>query len=242
MDLKKQLKKYLLKLLIGNRISLANAMLLSNNPEEKTKVSFSQTGEDMVIDAFTGGKKNGFYVDVGAHHPIRYSNTLHFYLKGWKGINIDPIPGIMDDFKKFRPKDINLEIAIGDSGCCDYYIFQDNAFNTLDKSAADKVIESDLSKLMSVSKISKIPIKTIFDKYINNDQEIDLLTIDAEGLDLEILKTNDWEKYRPEIICIEHSGSISSSDDKESPNLFLSKHGYKIIGQTLLSEIYKKNY
>jgi hypothetical protein len=150
MNLKIQLKKYLLNLILGKRITLEDAMLLSNNPKEKTKISFSQTGEDMVIDAFTGGKKRGFYVDVGAHHPIRYSNTLHFYLKSWKGINIDPIPGIMDEFNRFRPKDINLEIAIGESGYCEYYIFQDNAFNTLDKLAAEKIIETNLSQLIKV--------------------------------------------------------------------------------------------
>ena len=203
MNCKEQIKKLLLKLISGNRVSLYDIMLFSNNPNDKTKASFSQTGEDMVIDAFNNGKKNGFYVDVGAHHPIRYSNTLHFYLKGWKGINIDPIPGIMDEFKKFRPKDINLEIAIGESGCCDYYIFKDNAFNTLDKAAAEKVITADISKLLNVLTISKIPLKKIFDEYISPNQIIDLLTIDAEGLDIEILKTNDWTKYRPEIICIE---------------------------------------
>lgn len=240
MIIKKQIKEYLLKLLIGNRISLDDAMLLSNNPEEKTKISFSQTGEDMIIDAFAGPNENGFYVDVGAHHPIRYLNTLHFYLKGWKGINIDPIPGIMHEFKRFRPKDINLEMAIGDSGYCDYYIFQDNAFNTLDKIAAEKTIETNLSQLIEVVQISKIPLKSIFDQYIRKDQDIDLLTIDAEGLDLEILKTNNWEKYRPSIICIEHNESLVCSDDINNPDVFLSKHGYIKTGQTLLSAIYKK--
>src|SRR5580658_8816405 len=76
--------------------------------------SFSQEGEDMILASFFEGKKNGFYVDVGAHHPKRFSNTHHFYIRGWRGINVDATPGSMKLFRRTRPDDINIEAAVSD--------------------------------------------------------------------------------------------------------------------------------
>lgn len=73
-------------------------------------------------------------MDVGAHHPKRFSNTHYFYKKGWRGINIDAMPGGMRLFRKIRPKDINLEIAISDKKrVLTYYVFNDHALNGFSK-------------------------------------------------------------------------------------------------------------
>lgn len=72
------------------------------------KKSYSQEGEDMVLQRIFDGKTNGFYVDVGAHHPFRFSNTYFFYRLGWSGINIEPNPEASDLFQSARRKDINL--------------------------------------------------------------------------------------------------------------------------------------
>ncbi|MDX9799068.1 MAG: hypothetical protein RBT05_09445 [Bacteroidales bacterium] len=75
-------------------------------------ISFSQEGEDMLLSKLFELNEKGFFVDIGAHHPIRFSNTYKLYLKGWRGINIDAMPNSMDLFKKYRSEDINLEIPI----------------------------------------------------------------------------------------------------------------------------------
>ena len=68
--------------------------------------SYSQEGEDMILRRLFEKQKTGFYVDVGAHHPKRFSNTFFFYKKGWSGINIDAMPNSMRLFDKIRPRDI----------------------------------------------------------------------------------------------------------------------------------------
>lgn len=89
-------------------------------------LSFSQEGEDMILRKLLDRKTTGFYIDVGAHHPQRFSNTYFFYLKGWSGINIDPIPGRMKLFNQLRNRDINLEIGISESKkSLTYYIFNE---------------------------------------------------------------------------------------------------------------------
>ena len=71
--------------------------------------SYSQEGEDMILMRLFENQKMGFYVDVGAHHPKRFSNTYFFYKLGWKGINVDAMPGSMTAFNRIRARDINIE-------------------------------------------------------------------------------------------------------------------------------------
>ena len=77
------------------------------------KGSYSQKGEDLLMYKFFHNKQNGFYVDIGAFHPSRLSNTKYFYDKGWHGINIEPHPQRIKEFEKERKRDINLEMGIG---------------------------------------------------------------------------------------------------------------------------------
>ena len=74
--------------------------------------SFSHEGEDKILNSLYSNKNHGFYVDIGAHNPFRFSNTQLFYLKGWRGINIDATYGSMHLFKDFRQEDINIECCI----------------------------------------------------------------------------------------------------------------------------------
>jgi hypothetical protein len=73
---------------------------------------YGHSGEDLVLDRLLNGKRMGFYIDVGAHHPTRFSNTYLFYKKGWSGINIDANPKSMELFNRRRSRDINIEVGI----------------------------------------------------------------------------------------------------------------------------------
>ena len=114
-------------------ISLYRAVVTANNPTYH-RLSYSQEGEDMILASIFEGRSKGFYVDVGAHHPQRFSNTYHFYLQGWSGINIDAMPESMNIFKRTRPRDINLEIPVFDSEqTLTYYAFNESALNSFSK-------------------------------------------------------------------------------------------------------------
>ena len=99
--------------------------------------SYSQEGEDIVLESLLGGEARGFYVDIGAHHPARVSNTYRFYKRGWRGINVDAAPGSMNLFRQVRPKDINVEAAVGmGSQKLIFYVLDDDGLSTLDKDLA----------------------------------------------------------------------------------------------------------
>lgn len=167
--------------------------------------SYSQEGEDMILQRIFNNKSDGFYVDIGAHHPKRFSNTYFFYLKGWKGINIDAMPGSMKPFRKTRPRDTNLEIPISEKKeKIKFYIFNEPALNGFSKDLS--ISRNGLHnqyKIIDEKELETETLKSVLNKYLPKDQKINFMSIDVEGLDLQVLKSNDWERYRPEILLVE---------------------------------------
>src|SRR5882724_8421539 len=107
----------------------------------KFRMSFSGEGEDIVMNSFFEGYQitNGFYVDIGAYHPFRFSNTYFFYRRGWQGINIEPTPGRIEKFKRCRKRDINLGMAVSDQKMpMDFYCFDEPVLNSFNKQLSDE--------------------------------------------------------------------------------------------------------
>ena len=164
---------------------------------------YSQEGEDILLRRIFGDQIKGFYVDVGAHHPKRFSNTCYFYDRGWEGINIDALPGSMKVFQKFRPRDTNLEIAISEKEQnLTYYMFNEPALNGFSKSISDER-KNEQYHIEATINVPSFPLSKILDTYLPSGQIINFLSVDVEGLDLKVLASNDWDKYRPKIILVE---------------------------------------
>lgn len=164
------------------------------------KISYAQSGEDLILSTILNSVKKGFYIDVGANNPFKQSNSCLFYKKQWRGINIDALPGSMKIFNKHRKRDINLEIAIANNNKeLIYYHFENTFYNTFDESMLDQINKQ--TKLKSTTKIIPKKLSEILDCYKIN--EIDFLSVDVEGLDLEVLQSNNWRKYRPKVIVVE---------------------------------------
>ncbi len=196
--------------------------------------SYSQDGEDMITKSFYEGQKNykGFYVDVGAYHPIRFSNTFYFYKKGWHGMNIEPTPDMFKRFPRMRKRDINLNIAISDQpGSLDFYLFNEPGLNSFDEKLSLSRVDEKY-KIIGKKEIKLEKLEKILDDHLPKDQHIDFISIDVEGLDLNVLKSNNWEKYRPSHILVETHMHLENATDNEIYKFLVSK-GYKLSGQTL---------
>lgn len=204
--------------------------------------SYSQDGEDIVLHSFFNNikKYKGYFVDVGAHHPIRFSNTWFFYKKGWRGINIDPTPGCMKNFKFIRRRDINLEIGIGsNSSELKLYCFNEPALNTFDPELAK---ERSLAKPYYVTKEIQVPVKPlslVLKTYLPDGQKIDFLTIDVEGLDIDVLESNNWDVYKPLFILIEDNNFDPNNVTLSKIYIFLYEKGYRIVSLLKRTSIYK---
>ena len=235
-------RQKLLKKIIPKPIYVLLWILL----RRKYKRSYSQMGEDLILDSIFYDLKKGFYVDVGANSPWVASNTMFFYEKGWNGINIDATPGSMKIFNVYRKRDVNLEIPISETEeILKYYLFRapvllPSSLSTFDEKIAKN--HADLYKVKFYTKELKTQkLEWVLDKYCP-DKEIDFLSVDTEGFDLKVLKSNNWEKYRPKIIVIECAGGDGwrGSDYVEIVK-FLEENNYAFYYDTSTNALFLEN-
>ncbi|NIG52121.1 FkbM family methyltransferase [Chitinophaga sp. Cy-1792] len=194
----------------------------------------------MILRRFFHGRENGFFVDIGAHHPIRFSNTYGFYLDGWRGINVDAMPGSMEAFRKIRPHDTNLEVPVSDQKqILKYYIFNETALNTFSEKEAKLKDGLNRYKIVDVKDLETVTLSEILDKHLPEGKKIDFLSVDVEGLDLQVLQSNNWDKYRPEFILVEDLRS-DISDSLDSPLYkYLQSKDYKMVARSFNTAFYR---
>ncbi len=203
--------------------------------------SWSQEGEDQILRRIFEKQSDGFYVDVGAHHPKRFSNTFLFYKRGWCGINIDAMPDSMRIFNRVRPRDVNIEIGIGLNEChLDYYVFNEPALNGFSENLSTERHEASSNyKIEKIIKVNVQPLYKVLDEKLPLGQKIDFMSVDVEGLDFEVLKSNDWTKYRPKFVLAEVLGGSLHEIEKSSVGRLMTEVGYEIYAKCVNTVFFK---
>jgi len=197
--------------------------------------------EDIFINKFFKNKNNGFYVDIGAYHPLELNNTCLLHQKGWSGINIDVNSLSIDYFNFLRPADVNINIAISNKKKSEtlYYQKEKSPLNTLNFNQANKAFGK---KKYKRKKILTYNLTTTINKTKYKNKRIDFLNIDTEGFDLNALKGLNFRVYKPKLICIEITSYFSPSRNlvkKHKIYKFLNKKKYKLIWSGHFSHIFK---
>ena len=199
--------------------------------------AFSQEGEDILINKIFLGFKKGFYIDIGAHHPIKWSTTYLLYKKGWRGMNIDPVPGMKPIFDKFRSEDINLQIGVSKKAeVIKYYNFKEKAYNTFSEELG--LLYQKVTNLESIILVETKPLSEIIEDNIPSLTSIDYLSIDVEGLELEVLLSLSWDKFRPKVIMVEILDLDLRDAFSNEVVIFLVKKGYKLFSKLFHSIIF----
>ena len=170
--------------------------------------SYSQYGEDMVLRAIYArypANYPGFYVDIGAHHPFRFSTTRFFYETGWNGICVDPLPLAAKLFKRYRPRDIFLQVGVSEkAGEMTYLMLDEPAFNRL----SEQIALENIERVRQTQEVKVLPLHQILGRYRFPGSEFDFLSVDVEGSELQVLRSNNWEYYRPRIVLVEEMSSL----------------------------------
>lgn len=200
--------------------------------------SFGATGEDVLLNKIFN-KKTGFYIDVGALHPVNGSLTYNLYKKGWKGINFDIVDNNIKLFRLFRKRDSSKRIAISDkNGFVNSYIFNSGSgLNTLEKKWADKWADT-IKKDYKIKKVRKTSLNTIM-KEFNISKKIELLNIDVEGHEINVLKGINLNIFRPKIITIEIHVAKTEEIFKTKIYKTLKKYNYDLISQYYHTSFFK---
>ena len=203
--------------------------------------SYSQCGEDMIVNfIFNALKiKEPSYLDIGAHHPTFLSNTAYFYDNGLSGVCIEPDPTLFEVIKSYRHRDVCLNIGIGlsEQAEADFYIMSSKSLNTFSKEEAES-LSTTSQKIAGIIKIPLVPIDEIIKKYFDHCPSF--VSLDVEGLELEILETFDFNQYRPVVFCIETlTYSENNTEQKESHIIeFMNSHGYMNYADTYINTIF----
>ena len=210
---------------------------------ETIKKSYSQKQEDIFIDNYFCNKKSGFYVDIGANNPHRFNNTKKFYNKGWHGINIEPDFVNYNKFIKDRKKDINLNIGIGvNHKQLKFYKFMPDTLSTFSKEESCRCISLG-HILKSEINVEVKPLSQVLSKYCKKNK-IDFFSIDTEGFDMQVLESNNWNLFKPKLICIEslkYDSMFINNKKLSNHERFLKKVGYHKIYDNGLNSIFEIN-
>jgi FkbM family methyltransferase len=216
---------------------------LESLESQLSKTSFSWEGEDVLaIKLFSDriGQTCGCFVDIGAHHPLALSNTYAFYKRGWRGVNIEATPGSMEPFRKYRPEDIDLEIGVGPrKERLQFTIFSDPALNGFVDESTVRAHQARGITVRKVIEIDCVPVNEVLHTHLDG-RAVDLLNLDIEGKDLEVLRSLDFQTWRPKMIILEILGRKDLHDFllSEEEVVFLESVGYNPFSRLDYSSIF----
>ena len=196
--------------------------------------SYSQYQEDLILYILLYDIENGFYIDVGAFDPIKVSVTKAFYLRGWTGINIEPQPDKKDLFDKDRPKDINLQLAIGEKkGNIEFYI----------NDQCSTYIKQYSRNANTMINVSMDTMSNICKNYVPKGRNVDFCKIDVEGGEKNVLLGYDFINYRPKVFCIESTVPLSYIPTYELWENILIQNNYMFVYKRSVNRFYvDKNF
>ncbi len=204
--------------------------------------SWSQCGEDLIMrflfDLLRIARPS--YIDIGAHHPWWYSNTYLFYRQGARGINVEPDSSLHAALRRGRRRDVNLNVGIGPREAeLDFYVMSRRTLNTFSASEARKYVEEHGLRIVETRRIPVQTFAQVVDTHMGRTP--DLVSLDVEGLDLDILRSIDFSRYRPHVFCVEtlsYAGGDGSGVKSTEIHALMLQHGYRLYADTYINSIY----
>ena len=192
--------------------------------------------EDTAILDYFKDKKSGFYVDVGCYHPIHRNNTYLLHKQNWRGINIDVSQFSVELFDHLRPDDLNYNCAVSNKNETVKLFFQKelSQLSTTENDQAKKVFQGNIKE----KEVQAFPLDEILNRDKYKNVKIDFLNIDVEGADFKVLNGLSFQKFNPELICVE----IHDKEIKESKIYnFLKDKNYQLIWSGVFSHLFLLN-
>ncbi len=205
------------------------------------EATYSQCGEDRIVryilDAL--GVADKTYLDVGAHDPVNLNNTYLLYANGHAGVLVEPNAAMCKTLREARPHDTVLEAGIGVTAAreADYYVMSEPSWNTFSKEEAERQARAT-KNAVSIKEVIKMPLLDINQVMADHfDEPPAFLSVDTQGFELPILKSIDYARFRPKVICAE---TLVTGTRKMVPETaaFMGTRGYVIRGMTFVNTIF----
>lgn len=202
------------------------------------KVSYSQNLEDIVLYKALFDVENGKYVDVGAGHPEEMSVTKLFYDLGWSGINIEPNSAFFNELENQRPRDLNMRVLVSDKSETLAYFSIPGGLSTADQNLSQLYEATGAPQVIEFMKTQRLD-QILKEAYIK--EEIHFLKIDVEGMELNVLQSMDFERFKPWIVVIESIDPITKLQVTADCSSHLIDSGYVLAYEDGLNQFYLSN-
>ena len=192
-------------------------------------ISWSQAGEDLSLLAILTKIERGRYLDIGAHHPTRFSVTRHLFQRGWTGVNVDGNSDLIGAFLQSRPLDISLNYCVGNEKDYQLSVFDETAISTVNASWVEKFVEEDNVK-NTVRTVPGITLRELLDTYFPTKGP-DFFNVDIEGADYEAISSGGLNLLpqirKPAWILVETNAPLSRTLKTDTVQLLVT-WGYEV--------------
>jgi len=201
-------------------------------------ISYAQRFEDLYLMRCFGDRTDGFYIDIGSGHPVYDNVSFAFYLKGWRGITVEPNPWLSRLSRAVRPRDRHLEALVGsESGEATFYLV--NEFHGL-STMIETHAQAARTQFGKSAQAITVPLTTL--RALCDDAQapaaFDFLKVDVEGAEPAVLLGGDWERFRPKVVVVEALAPYTLAPAFEQWEPFLARHGYSYVWFDSLNRYY----
>jgi FkbM family methyltransferase len=191
-------------------------------------VSYAQRFEDLYLMRCFGERTEGFYIDIGSGHPVYDNVSFAFYLKGWRGITVEPNPWLSRLSRAVRPRDRHVEALVGAAGG-QGTLYLVREFHGLSTMIADHA-QAALTEFGKSSDAITVPLTTLSELCAGQaPASFDFLKVDVEGAEKDVLLGGDWRRFRPKLVVAEALAPCTLAPTWEQWEPFLLRQGYSYV-------------
>jgi FkbM family methyltransferase len=200
-------------------------------------LSYAQRFEDLYLMRCFGERTDGFYIDIGSGHPVYDNVSFAFYLKGWRGITVEPNPWLSRLSRAVRPRDHHVEALVGSgSGQATFYLVREfHGLSTMIEGHA----QAALTQFGKPADAITVPLTTL--SALCSGQapaSFEFLKVDVEGAEPDVLLGGDWRRYRPKLVVVEALAPYTLAPAFERWEPFLAQNGYSYVWFDSLNRYY----
>ena len=205
------------------------------------QVSYSQVGEDMIVDfLFQGLGIQPVYLELGTNHPKYGNNTYKFYRRGCRGVLVEADPSLIPWIRRVRRRDRVLHVGVGteDGATRPFYVFENAAINTFDEQEARARLRAGTARGFREIPVAMATVNTLIEQQVRRTP--DFLSIDIEGMDLQVLQTLDFARFPVPVICAETCRYSENHVKEKDPAIaaLLEARGYFAYADTYVNTIF----
>jgi FkbM family methyltransferase len=190
-------------------------------------ISYAQNAEDVRLRRAFAGQSSGFYIDVGANHPVELSVTKHFYESGWSGVNVEPLPKQFALIEQDRPRDTNLNLACSSQpGTLKLYAARGTASGMSSFTVEEVKVHRENGFEFDEISTEVVTLASICEMHAAG-KSIDFLSVDVEGHEREVLEGADFSRFRPRVVLVEATRPNTTEPTHDRWEHLILDHAYR---------------